>query len=462
MQRQPRSLNRDTIVARFRSMPTYLPPTLEPEIRPRGIRRGAIVFGATVALAVAGIAALVSRRGSISQPMPESATQLRTVLVIAPERATFGKTTLPATLQPYQATDLFARVNGYLKRWKVDIGARVKAGDVLAEIDTPELDQELRQAEAVWKQGEAELKQAIAELEEAKADVTLADANVARVKAQVQFAASVAVRSDELVRQRAVAPQEHDGTVKDLEARRAEHDASKAELSRRKTSLSTRAAMIESKRATLESRAANVQRLMDLQNFQRVTAPFDGVVIRRLAEVGMLVASGSGTGTKALFSLAQDDVLRVQVAVPQAFSASIKTGDVAEVDVPEYPGRVFAAKVRRTASSVEPASRTLLVELELPNADHFLLPGIYARVKMTSRAAIAPLVVPANVLLMRNEGPFVASVDSAGRVRLHKTGLGRDMGNKVEVTSGLTGEERLIVNPTDDLHDGMQVVVGTR
>lgn len=453
---------RDTMIARIHPTGTY--PNVPAERPPARSwkRRGGVALALLGAVAAIGLGIASLERRQAAAPAEESPAAPRTVYVTQPERAAAGEVTLPATLQPFQATDLYARVSGYLKWWSADIGARVKAGDVLAEIDTPELDQELRQAEATAKQAEADLRQSEAELAEAKADVTLAEANIERARAHLDFANGVARRDENLVRQRAVAAQDNENSVRDRDARKAELAAARADHRRRVANLTTRAALIESKRATLDSRAADVQRLRELKGFKRLTAPFDGVVVRRAAEVGMLVSAGSGPANKALFGVLQDEILRVQVSVPQTLAAPLKVGDRADVEVPEYPGRWFAAKVTRTARAVDPASRTLLVEIELPNADRLLLPGVYGRVKMTSHTAVAPLLVPTNVLLMRTDGIFVASVGAAGQVRLHRTTLGRDTGSKVEVVSGLGGEERLIVNPSDDLRDGGTVRVGQR
>ena len=312
--------------------------------------------------------------------------QVRQVNVTTPERAAAGEITLPATIQAYQATDLYARANGFLKAWHFDIGAPVKAGQVLAEIETPELDQELAQAVALLKQGQAEHQQAVAELEEAKADVALAEANVVKAKANVDFAVSQAKRNQSLYASRAVSRQEFEETERERDARQGELESAEAELDAPQrepeyaASHHRRAAT-----AIVGNREANVQRLRDLTGFQKIVAPFDGIITRRNAEVGMLVTSGSNTGTRPLFSVAQIDILRVQAPVPQSSALGIKPGDRAQVIIPEKPGQVFTAKVARTAGAVEPTSRSLLVEVELPNPESLLLPGVYAQVRFQTR-----------------------------------------------------------------------------
>ncbi len=386
-----------------------------------------------------------------------SQSPVRHVNVTTPERVGAGEIALPATIQPYQATDLFARANGFVKAWHFDIGATVKMGQVLAEIETPELDQELAQAVALLKQGQAEYQQSIAELEEAKADVALAEASVSKAKANLDFAVSQANRNKTLLSSRAVSRQEYESTERERDARKAELESAKADRTRRTTNLSTRQAIIDAREAIVGNREANVQRLRDLTGFKKIVAPFDGIVTRRCAELGMLVTSGSGTGTRALFSMAQIDILRVQALVPQSSALAIKAGDQAQITIPEKPAQVFTAKVARTAGAVEPTSRSLLVEVELPNSDLALLPGVYAQVRFQSPQGQASLVIQAKALLMRSSGPHVVIVNFDGSLRTQKVTLGRDFGSNVEVLVGLQGDEQLVVNPSDDLRDGQAV-----
>jgi RND family efflux transporter MFP subunit len=399
-----------------------------------------------------------SRSDAAEQP-GQSGAALRSVSVTRPVRLTTTDIVVPATMQAYQETDLFARANGYLKAWRLDIGSPVKKGQVLAEIETPELDQELAQSIALLKQGEAEHQQAKAEREEAVAELVLTEANVAKVKATLDFSTTQANRYKTLVQSQTVSKEEYEGAVRDYEARKAELASTQAEVSRRKANLETRLAIIDSKAATVRNREANVQRLRDLTGFQKVVAPFDGIVTRRHAEVGMLVTAGSNTGTRPLFSVAQVDVLRMQAAVPQSGAMGIRAGDEAQVTIPELPGRVFAAKVARTAGAVEPASRSLLVEVELPNPRMELLPGVYAQARFQSHKTQANLAIGNQALLMRSTGPHVVVVAPDGAIRIGKVTLGRDFGTSVEVLSGLNGDEQLVLNPTDDLRDGQTVQV---
>jgi RND family efflux transporter MFP subunit len=414
-----------------------------------------------VLLTLMGTAAYFRLQGApeAAEDNGRSQTSIRQVIVTQPQRASSGDIVLPATVQAYQATDLFARANGFLKAWHVDIGATVKAGQVLAEIETPELDQELNQSVALLKQGQAEHRQALAELEETKAEIVLAEANVEKAQANLEFAVNQVRRSATLWSSRSISREDYEGVVRDRDVRNAELESTKADVKRRKTNLGTRQAIIESRQAIVRNREANVQRLRDLAGFQKVVAPFGGLVTRRNAEVGMLVTAGSNSGTRPLFSLAQVDILRVQAAVPQSSALGIKAGDRAQVLIPERPGQLLTAKVARTAGAVEPTSRSLLVEVELPNIDAQLLPGVYAQVRFQSPKGQASWVIPAKAVLMRSNGPHVVIVSAGGAVQMQKVTLGRDSGADVEVLVGLQGDERLILNPSDDLRDGQVVQV---
>ncbi|HYV39234.1 MAG TPA: efflux RND transporter periplasmic adaptor subunit, partial [Gemmataceae bacterium] len=410
-------------------------------------------------LAVVGAGFYFRQQSTSTAAEHETQAPTRQVTVITPQRAAAKEIVLPATIQAFQATDLFARANGYLKAWHVDIGASVKAGQILAEIETPELDQELAQAIALLRQGDAEFQQSKAELEEAKADLVFAQANVLKIKANLDYSTNQADRYGKLANAGTVARDEYEGFVRDREAQTAELASAKADVNRRKTNLDTRKAIIDSKEAIVHNREANVQRLRDLTGFQKVVAPFDGIVTRRNAEVGMLVSAGSNVGTSPLFSVSQVDVLRVHAAVPQSSALGIKAGDQVWVSIPEKPGQVYAAMVARTAGAVEPNSRSLLVEVELPNSKGELLPGLYVQVRFNSPSAQADFVIPTQALQMRSAGTYVVKVLPDGTLQAHKVTLGRDFGNNVEVVSGLQGDERLVLNPSDDLRDGQFVQI---
>jgi RND family efflux transporter MFP subunit len=386
---------------------------------------------------------------------------LRTVSVTHPKRSEDSTLSLPANVDAYQTTSLYARVSGYVVAWHADIGDRVVKGKVLADIDTPEMDQDLNQAQANLVQGKADLDTARAELAEAQAALAQTDADIARAKADLEFARSVHRRNEALSLQHAIANQDLEDSLRTKEMRQADLDSANAQLRTRQATVATSTRKITSHEATVKSLEASVRRLEEMQVFKTIVAPFDGIVIRRRAEIGMLITAGGGASAQELFAVTQADTLRIRVNVPQSHARSIEIGQKAQVFVPEYPERVFTAQVARTARAIDPVSRMLMVELELANADHALLPGTFAQVKLATHQASATWSVAAGVLLNRPQGLQVAVVDEQGIVHLRMVTLGRDHGSRVEVLAGLTGNETLIVNPPDDLADSEHVATGS-
>jgi RND family efflux transporter MFP subunit len=307
---------------------------------------------------------------------------------------------LPAEVRPYVEAPIYARANGYLKRWLVDIGAKVQAGELLAEIDTPELNQELARARA----------------ELAQTDAALALAKI------------TAARWADLLKTSSVSEQEAAEKQSDLAL----------------------------KTANVEAARANLRRLEELQSFARVTAPFTGTITLRRTDVGQLITAGSG---RELFRLAQTDPLRIYVHVPQVAARSVAPDQIAQMTIPELPGRTFAARVVRTSGAMEADSRTLLVELEVNNTAAEILAGSYAQVRFPELKSGAVLTLPSSTLLFRAEGPQVGVVQPDGTVALHKIRIGRDFGPTMEVLEGVTPADRVIVNPFDSLLDGMKVRV---
>jgi RND family efflux transporter MFP subunit len=304
---------------------------------------------------------------------------------------------LPGTLQGYVQSPVSARAGGYLRRWTKDIGSRVAKGELLAEIETPELDQQLSQAIAARNQ----------------------------TAATVELARTTVDRWEALRKRDAVSQQE-------LEERRSGYVQA---------------------RANLAGADANVERLRQLEAFKRVLAPFSGVITKRNVDIGDLIDSN-----KPLFLLSQTDPLRVYVNVPQAYAQLVRTGQPAVVTQAEMRGRNFQGQVARTAGAIDTTTRTLQVEIALPNRDGALLPGAFVNVDLTA-APSGVLTVPANVLLFRGAGVLVARVDDAGSVQLVPVRLGRNYGESVEVLTGLHGGERLVLNPADSLASGDKVQV---
>jgi RND family efflux transporter MFP subunit len=325
------------------------------------------------------------------------------VSVTHPKRAEAGqRLLLPATIRAYTETMIYARVDGYLKRRHVDIGSRVRAGDLLAELDTPEADQQLRQA---------------------RADLATAEANA-------RLAEATARRYGELVKRNFVSRQDADAAQRSAEARRAE----------------------------VQSARFNVRRLEEIQSFKRIVAPFAGVITVRGSETGMLVDSGSNGGAaKALFALAATERLRVQVALPQAYSRLVTEGLSAEFSVAEIPGQTFQGRLVRSAEAIDLATRTLLIEFEADNRSGALLTGAHAQAHIELPASANALLLPVDSLLFRPEGPQVAVVVPEGLIRLIPVKMGRDFGREVEITEGLKGDESVVADPPDSLISGARV-----
>ena len=355
---------------------------------------------AALVLVVALLAGFVPRwqaRAALREQT--EALAVPSVTVIVPKAAARESVlVLPGEVRPLVEAPIYARTSGYVKRWLVDLGAAVKAGDLLAEIDAPEVDQQLLQARA-----------------------QLGEAN-----ANAHLAKTTAARFDTLRKTAAVSAQDKD-----------EKDADSA-----------------NRDATVEAARANVRRLEDLKNFQRVTAPFDGVITERTTDVGQLITAGN---SQPLFRLAQPQTLRVFIRVPQSAAHQIATGQSADVGFTEIPGRAFEAKVVRTAGAIDPASRTLLVELQLDNAEGKILAGSHAEVRAKIPAPETALLLPANTLLYRAEGTQVGIVGENGRVELRTVKLGRDFGHDLEIRDGLKPEDRVILNPSDSLATGTTV-----
>ena len=377
------------------------------------------------------------------------------VTIVNPTPAASSDVLLPASFRPWQAATLHARVSGYLAAWHRDLGAQVKVGELLAEIETPELDQELAEGEAQAKEAVAAAAQARAELNEAQAELKVAEAQLGRVQAEHALAKSQHLRREVLIQNRAISQEEYDTYQRQLEARAADVAAAQADVARRRANLETRAAVIAVREATANSRQANVDRLQELQRFKRIVAPFAGVITSRTAEIGMLVNAGQ----EALFVVEDLSRIRVQVNVPQTYAMQATPGTTAHVILPESSMPSVAGQITRIAESVDFASRTMLAEIELDNRAHRFQPGSYSQVQLALPQQGAAWTIPTNTLSMRVAGPHVALVDDESHVELKPVTLGRDLGNRIIVTAGIQGGERLVVNPGDDLASGDRVKI---
>lgn len=359
----------------------------------------------------------------------------------APENSNL---TLPAAIEPNYVAQIHSRITGYVTRRYVDIGDRVRTGQILATIEAPEVMQELAQARAA-------LAQARASFESANAAVTQAQATREQTKANQAIAQTTFERWDRLVQRGVLPRQEGDEKYSALNARNAEVAAAEAAISNAK------AASVSS-RANIAAQEANVRRLEQMTSFQRILAPFDGVVTERHVEKGDLVSAGNA-GQPSLFTIAQSDTFRVKVSVPQSAAGQVKPGQTASITVAELPGEEFKGQIVRDAGALNGASRTLQVEVQIPNRGGKLLAGMYAQVQLGVRREEPVVLIPADALYIDSNGARVATLDANNRVHLQPVTIGRNLGLQIEIASGLAAGTTIIHNPPDSLKDGLAVQI---
>ena len=391
--------------------------TSHDETAPTGVSRSSLVTLVVVLLVVAVAAAIagIVRRVHANTELVKT-TDANAAPPVSLEQPVFEKDAreivLPGNIQAFTLAPIYARTTGYVKSWSHDIGSHVRKGDLLAVIETPELDQQLDQA---------------------KADLATAVSNAALAKL-------TADRYRGLIAQNAVSQQDTDNAVALLEARNTE----------------------------VNSAQANVHRLEELQSFERIVAPFDGVITARNLDIGQLVTPagstttpGSGTisGSKEIFDLSAIGTLRVFINVPQIYAPDAKNGVTATLTLPQYPGRTFRGKLVRSSGAVDPATRTLLAEVDVDNRSGELLPGSYAEVHLNVSTNVPALIVPVSALILEPDGLHVATVDTANHAHIVRVTEGRDSGSTMEILGGLASGQSIIANPPDSLTDGELVRV---
>jgi RND family efflux transporter MFP subunit len=366
--------------------------------------RAILLLFTVVVVALVVIWGISSRRKANAQLSQETRElAIPTVTVVLPKRgAPQQEIILPGDMQPYTDAPIYARTTGYLKSWHVDIGGRVKSGQLLAEIDTPEVDQQLQQA---------------------RADLDTAEANL-------HLAEITATRYKDLMKTDSVAQQDVDNASGNLDARRT----------------------------AAESARSNVKRLEELQSFKKIYAPFDGVITARNTDIGALIDSGSGGGpTRELFHIAAVNRLRVYVNVPQVYSPHIKPGLKAELTLAEFPGRHFQGLIVRDSGAIDNATRTLLTEIDVNNPSGELKPGGYVEVHLNLPSAVTTFTLPVNTIIFKSAGMQIAVVKGGKTIDLVSVTPGRDFGTEIEVLAGLKGDESVVINPPDSLTQGEPV-----
>lgn len=363
---------------------------------------------------------------------------------------------LPGNSEAVTVARIYARANGYIRSRSVDIGSTVKAGQALAIIEAPELDQEVAQAQANLAQSRAALEQVKANLQQARASVVQAQANIQAAKANEQIAGTTSQRWNQLVAKGVLPRQSGDERRSSFEARRAETAATTAGLHTADANVTAQAANVRAAEAAVIAQQANVARLQRLQSFTRVVAPFDGVITERNVEQGDLVSAGSA-GDRYLFSVAQSESLRIQIDVPQTYAVDIKPGMAAEVLVRERPNEKFKGTVARIASALNQGSRTMRVEIQTPNEGGALLPGMYLQVRFALPRNRPTVLIPAEALVANAQGTRVVSLGADQKVHYVPVVVGRDLGREIEVIDGLQGNETLLQSPSDLLREGQPV-----
>jgi membrane fusion protein, multidrug efflux system len=397
---------RDLEIEEIQKRSRYQPPTIQPppEIPPASSRKALTMVGVLLAvLVVAGGLTMLGRRTHERALARE--TDLETIPTVAftyPQKEKSNEELiLPGSLLAYVESPIYARTNGYLIRWYKDIGSRVTKGELLASIDTPEIDQELNQARATRQQ----------------------------VLAQLQLAKITADRWEKLRNTDAVSAQEADQQESGY----------------------------QQAKANLAAADANVKRLEQLEGFKEVYAPFTGVLTRRLVDPGALINAGDGGAGHELFDMARVDPLRVFTSVPQAYAPFIKVGVKTVITLQEFPGEKFPAAVARTADAIDPATRTLLTEVDVPNPVNRLLPGSFGEVHFAVGSNVDKVTVPVNAMLFRSQGAQVAVVGPGNKIELRSINIGRDYGTTLEILDGVAATDRIVINPPDSLEDGEQV-----
>jgi RND family efflux transporter MFP subunit len=402
---------------------------LEHPKRPSGGKIAILLALAAAVFLVAFFVGYIPHHQRDLQVIAEANVQndaLPDVTVVAAKTASsMGDLVLPGNIQAVTEAPILARAEGYVQRRYVDIGDRVTAGQLMAEVDAPDLDQQVRQAQAAVEQAQADLARANAALEQGKANESIAKLT--------------ATRWDNLVKRGAVSKQDNDQNQAQYQAQAANVKA----LER----------AVDAAKGNIAAMEANVGRLTDMQGYLKVRAPFAGVVTLRNVDVGTLV----NTGSTMLFRIAQTNLLRTYLNVPQSSASDVHVGQMASLATPELPERKFSGAVTRTANALDPASRTLLVEVQVPNPEGKLLPGMYVEVDLHLPRKDPPLLLPSDTLTVRPEGTLVAVVDSNNAVHFQHVVIGRDYGSDIEILSGLRAGQRVIANPNDSVQEGVKV-----
>ncbi len=411
----------------------------------------AVIVGILFAIGV--IPKLMDKR-SLNEKEEQAASAVPVVNTVLAKTAPFSESaTLPGNIGAMQFATIYARIDGYLTKRLVDIGDKVKQGQLLAQIDSPSADEDRSQAAADLAQSDAQVVSALATLKESKAQAEAAAAQVTRAKADQTYASVTADRWNNMAKYGAVSLQSRDEKDRSLNAQNASVEAALAQKRAADQQVEASAAQVRVARANVVAKQASLKKYKAQQDFKYVIAPFDGVIVSRKVDQGALITAGSQSTTQELFQLAKLDVLRSYVNVPQSLSRYLKPGSDAEITVSSYPERTFVGKVTNVSGALDPQTRTRQTEVKIENHDHALLPGMYAQIKLTVQRPENWVQVPSNAVIPRENNLEVAVVRD-GKAHYQKVVLGRDFGDLVEIKDGLASNEVVIVGAADDLREG--------
>lgn len=424
---------------------------------------GKLIVVVIIVLVIAGVLLVVGflprleRKKELDKMHAETtgAVPIVRTIIARPARET-ESLTLPGNIGAIQYTTIYARVDGYLRDRMVDIGDHVRAGQLLAVIDTPTIDESLAQVRADLVRARAGVDKANAELKEAIAKQATAQAEVEKGKGNVDYATVTATRWQNLCTRGAVSQQSRDEKVRLLEATTADLKADHANLKAAEAQVVAARSQVDEARANVKAKEAEVKKLEAEQGFQKVLAPFDGIITLRKVDPGALITKGSQSESLELFQMAKIDRLRIYVNAPQRVARYLKQGVQAKINVPEFPERNFVGIVTNVSGALDPNTRTRQTEIQIPNADHALLPGMYGEVNLTGVREEKWIRVPGTTLVTKPEGQFLLLAVN-GKAHYQPITIGRDFGDEVEVRVGLSGNEHVAVSPSDDIIEGEAV-----
>jgi len=417
-----------------------------------------VVIG-VMAIAAVGLAPRLANHNELARVHEHLKNSLPEVSAAVVKQASSDTSLqLPGDLQPIQNIPIYARANGYLLKRFVDIGDEVKGGELLAVLDTPELDQQVQQAAANLRVAQANLTSAISDRENYAALLFAADSTIKQTRTNLEFSNTQVKRYQSLATQGAVSFEQRDQALKQYNSDTAAIEVAEHNRQAQLAQVASSNARIASAKQSLEANQATYNQLRALQGFQKVVAPCDGVITNRLVDAGALVAAGGASGTTLLLSMAKTDILRIYVDVPQSDYRFIHNNDKADLLLQEFPGQTFSGTVTNISGSLNPNSRTLQTELRIDNHTHVLKPGSYAEVRFNYKNPKPPVIIPSNAAITKNDGLYVAAVTD-GKLDFRPIVVARDFGDKMEISDGIKAGETVVLDVPDGLANGTKVKV---